>query len=345
MLPLSCLSGLLFASSPARAETEAVLDPEVAFVAGETTLWSPLFQASWDKLNSLHEGEPERVEPPNKLIKKLNTYQWDEETVFPADSYQVFAGPATEEFHDEAAKKIEAFTGLTIPPLESPSPNGNLIFGALSRDLEFKSQFFQSKKKALQFTDGSGKEHPCSFFGTAGKTSGAYGDTVKVLHYDESQKSFTLSIASEKEGETLIIFRDPKVSSFEQAIQQVRGHRQTEKASRLREGDIVKIPYLNLKSETSFTSRLQGKRFYKGEAIPWIIADAYQLTEFELFEKGARIKVATGASDEPFGLLPAPRNFACDGPFLVFGWREGVDIPYLAVRVDSGEVLTPFEKE
>jgi hypothetical protein len=45
------------------------------------------------------------------------------------------------------------------------------------------------------------------FFGTAGKLSGAYGDSVNVLAYNKQEATFMLSIATDKPSERIIIYR------------------------------------------------------------------------------------------------------------------------------------------
>ncbi|MEZ7955950.1 MAG: hypothetical protein QMC23_08460 [Rubritalea sp.] len=50
-----------------KAETKVVLELENLPEFGESMVWSPLFQATWDKWNEQHKGKPIKVEPENKL--------------------------------------------------------------------------------------------------------------------------------------------------------------------------------------------------------------------------------------------------------------------------------------
>ena len=342
------LSGLLVISCQAFAQTKAILDPEEEFISGKNTIWSPLFQASWDQLNAFHQGAPERVEPPNALIDKLNSYDWNEDSVFPENSHQIFAGPATRDFYSKTAKVIKEKYQIDLPPVQNYDPTHNLVYGALARNVEFKTPFFRSKKKPLSFTTSTGKTHSSAFFGTAGKASANFGENVRVLNHEDHGKAFILSISTMQEEEFLIVYQDPETKSFQQAIQNIRGFQQTRGASYLHKGDVVKIPYLRLNSHTDFSSQLQGSRYYQGEPTPCRIVSAFQITEFELFEKGAQVRIATGTHDAPFGPLPPkpkPRHFICDLPFVVFLWREGAELPYFATRIDNTEALTPFEEK
>ncbi len=106
----------------------------------------------------------------------------------------------------------------------------------------------------------------------------------------------------------------------------------------------MKIPYLSLRSRASFLDQLQGARFFQGDSTPWRMTAAYQLTQFELTEKGAKVRVQTGAGGGPFGGPPekpviVPRNFICDGAFYVFLWKDEAQLPYFAALIDSADVM------
>ena len=325
---------------------------------GATQVWSPLFQASWEKLNAIQGGELEKVVPPNALIKKLEEFEWQAESVMPKDGYAVYAGPATQEFARETAASIKEKFEIEIDASRVPTiPQGKAAYGILLRDLKFKKKFFRSRKQALEFRARTGKSHKVEFFGTAGSHSGGYGDFVKVLHYDPGASSFILSVATDREGENLIVYRPDLECSFRIAMERVKkalekplsGPSGSLKDGLLHRKDVIKIPYVTVDADTDFTEQLSGGLHYAGEPLPWLVARAFQVTKFELFEEGARVRVETGVGIEPFGEPPkpppvTPRSFVCDRPFYVFLWRTGADWPYLATWVDGGDCLTPFPK-
>lgn len=351
---------LFIAGFPVLGGTNAVLDIEKLPPQGQTLVWSPLFQASWDKLNAMHGGVPEKVVPPNKLISRLDQFQWRMDEVMPKDGYATFAGPTTQEFAQATAVKIKKQFGVEMTPSNATAvPGGVSLYGILVRDLSFQKGFFRSRKNPLSFKDGTGATHDVKFFGTIGRHSGKYGNSVKVLDYKPLKKSFILSIVTDRVDETLIIYRPDLAMSFGKAIQQVAGAIKVPfdgpygslTDGTLHKNDTVKIPYLTLNANTFFTSQLKGARFYAGENQPWQIAQAYQITNFELFEKGARIRVETRVDDGPFGGPPpppprrvtyVPRNFVCDEPFFVFVWREGAPWPYFSAWIDGDAALNTF---
>ncbi len=94
-----------------------------------------------------------------------------------------------------------------------------------------------------------------------------------------------------------------------------------------------------------------------GFQLYWKIIEAQQLLNFSLDEKGAMTQMVFKVSPDfeamgglgggevlPQGVtvesLPEwPKGFKLDGPFLAALWRKGADWPYLAVWVDSEDVI------
>jgi beta-galactosidase/beta-glucuronidase len=115
----------------------------------------------------------------------------------------------------------------------------------------------------------------------------------------------------------------------------------------LHEGDVVQVPYLSLDVTEDMAGRLRGWRFYGGEGDPWTIRRAEQVTKFELFEKGARVRVETSIESDPFagdiGPTPVPRRFIYDRPFFVFLWRDGAEWPYFGAWIGDASALREFK--
>jgi len=298
------------------------------------------------------------VEPPNPLIDKFQAFPFNPVNLLPPDGFAVYAGPSNPDFAKKVAKGVKAKFGFGMPPDQLPhAPGAHALYGILMRDLTFEKRFFRSFRQPLDFKDGSGTVHKVAFFGTAGKTSGSYGDAVKVLSYNRKEHSFILSIATNKPAERIIIYRSDHALSFDLAIEHVNAAIKAPLAGALgaandptlHRRDTVKIPYLKIYTETDFSDQLKGLLYYGGESVPWTITKARQITKFDLFEKGAKIRVVDEAEVVPFGPAPrrgktiyAPRAFICDVPFFVAAWRDGVPVPYFAAWIDGLGVLAPF---
>ena len=325
---------------------------------GVTQVWSPLFQASWDKLSEMQRGKLEKVVPPNVLIAKLEEFKLQSAEVMPKDGFAVYAGQANQVFARETAASIKRQFNIEIDSSRVPTiPQGVPAYGILLRELKFEKKFFRSQKTALEFRSRTGQVRRVEFFGTAGSHSDNYGEHVKVLHYKPETSAFILSVATDRNDENLIIYRPDEECSFRNAFEHVKkavkeplsGAYGSLTHGSLHRNDVVKIPYVTIDADTDFKGQLSGALHYTGEALPWLVAGAFQVTRFELFEEGARVRVDTGVGTEPFGEPPkpppvTPRSFVCEKPFFVFLWRAGADWPYLATWIDGGECLTPFPK-
>ncbi len=337
------------------ADIKAVLDLDKITDPGDSIVWSPLFQATWDKLNAQHGGKPIKVEPENKLMMLLDSMKWDEKSVMPVGGYATFSGPATKAFAAQTAKQIQEQFGVDMPASQVPdNPAGIAAYGVLVRDLNFEKEFFKSKSSLMQFRDRKNKIHKVAFFGTKGNHSAYYAQKVRVLRYENEGSDFILSISTKMEGERVIIYKPAIVGTLRTAMNQVLesqknlldGKYGSLKDPNLHAADTVKIPFVSFNNQTEFLDQLQGARYYKGDPTPWTMSAAYQITQFELSEKGAKVKIHSGSADAPFGDPQDdpqifPRNFICDQSFYVFLWKDGAELPYLAVMIDSVDEMKP----
>ena len=359
MRHVALLTSLLLAAHPlATGAPVCILNLDEVPPKGVTQVWSPLFQASWEKLNELQHGKLEKVVPPNVLIANLEEFKWQPEEVMPKDGFAVYAGPANQEFARETAASIKKRFDIDIDSSRVPTiPQGKAAYGILLREPKFEKKFIRSQKTPVEFRSRTGQVHRVKFFGTAGSHSDNYGEHVKVLHYQPETSAFILSVSTDRKGENLIIYRPDEVYSFRNAVEHVKkamkeplsGAYGTLKHGSLHRKDIVKIPYVTINADTDLKGQLGGDLHYAGEALPWRVAAAFQVTRFELFEEGARIRVEKGVGADPFGEPPkpppiTPRSFVCDQPFYVLIWRARADWPYLAAWIDDGDCLTPFSK-
>lgn len=346
------LSGLIFSiHTTTSAEPRAVLETDKQPERGETLVWSPLFQASWDKMNTMHAGKPVKVVPPNALIERLDHFKWVEKKVMPPDGYAVYAGLDTKEFARQTADDVKKRFGFDMrADLLPQTGRAHAYYGVLIRDLVFKKQFYRAKKAALAFKDGKNAVHQVSYFGTAKHHSAGYGKHVRILSNPADKAGFVLEIDTDRAAEKIIIYRPKKAVTFDRGIQHVVACRKSPCRGRfgettfpyLWEGDIIKIPYLKIQAHTDFTHLFKATRYYNDDPRPWNISRAYQVTEFELGEKGARIRLQTGTADA-FGDSPVPRKFICDRPFFVFAWKDGAELPYFAAWIDGADALAPFK--
>lgn len=335
----------------ARAEVVTLIGPSQEMPGGKTVVWSPLFQATWDKMNETIGGKPKKIEPPNELMTKLDTFVWEPEKIMPEGGWQTWSGPATKDFLDRVNTESIKLTGEDKGPfkLDNYSPRVIACFGLLNREVEFEKAFYKSTKVPMQFGN---EKTAVRFFGIKGRESGDYGKSVKVLAYRPKDGSHALEISCKEIDDKVILYMPPKSQNFDTACNWIREWRKAfapdEKTTDdwndryLHAEDEVIVPYVSFKTETDLKQDLVGDRFYGRPDDPWTILAAIQNTKFDLYEKGARVRVEVTLLSEPFGgpvHQPIPRKFIYDRPFFVFLWRENVEWPYLGVWVADDSVL------
>ncbi len=351
---MKALFPLLLFISGARAEVITAVDPFDAVPPGKTVVWSPLFQAAWDSMNSELEGKLVKVVPPNKLMARLDAFEWDAESVMPEGKWKVWSGAATEEFLKTVNREAAGMTGGTAGPFKLGDENGDglAIFGLLDQEVEFVHPFFKSVKTPMEF----GKEKAeVKFFGSTGKLSNDYGRSVQVLAYRPVDGSHALEVSCKGVDEKVIFYRPPAAQDFATACKWLREWRKTFKWNEelpgtwndrlLHRNDEVRVPYVSLDLTEDFSDRLGGGRFYTASVAPWRVTRAEQVTIFGLHEKSAKLRVETSADLEPFGSMSedsVPRMFHYDRPFFVFLWRKDAEWPYFGVWIGDASALRKF---
>ncbi len=340
-----------------RADVVTIVEPSQKMPEGKTVVWSPLFQATWDAMNVKFGGKPTKIEPANELMTSLDNFTWEPEKVMPEGNWKTWAGPATEEFLNQVNEDAAKMTGEEKGPfiLKAPSPTSIACFGLMNREVEFEKEFHQSKINPLEFRAGKNNIN-VQFFGVRGRSTGSYGNSVRILSH--SEKSHALEISCKAVDEKVVLYLPSEPEDFSVALEKIRTMRKVfdDEASKsvykfqtspmLNDVDDVRIPYISLSASEDLAGQLSGMRFYSNSGVPWRIMRAEQKTEFELFEKGAKVRVEVSIEAAPFGgpppLPPTPREFFYDRPFFIFMWRDKAELPYLGVWVADDSVLKKF---
>ncbi|MDF1755980.1 MAG: hypothetical protein P1U89_24545 [Verrucomicrobiales bacterium] len=335
---------LLFCCSSGKAQN-LILTPKESVTPGKSAAWSPLFQASWDRLNQANGGPSNGS--GNAAIEALDSFRWDEKSVMPPGKYDVRISEGTPEFLKESnealVKQFGPDAGIRYL---NPIPEGGLVVvGHLAAGIDYPVAFFDSGKRRMPFYIGDQKVY-ARFFGTAGKFSRYYGKSVKLLSVAKER----LCIEVESQDQSLILYLptgapDRSLSATMAVVKALRddfANLADEKGNRypyLREKDVVKIPHVDFSVEENLTERLNSWRNTPGSG-PRRVSFASQSIAFQMNEKGAKVVSHTEIA-EPFGAPPkiVPRHFIYDRPFYIFLWRKEATFPYFACYVNSVDLL------
>ncbi len=345
------LLSLIFAAH-ASAGIVTLPDPSSPLPAGETAVWSPLFQATWDAMNAHLGGKPGKIDPPNELMSRLDAFDWKAEVVMPEGAWKTWAGKATPDFLKRVNAEAREMVGEDPFRLSGEGiPNTIACFGLLDREVEFVKPFYRSKAVPMEF---GAEKSPVRFFGATGDLADEYGEAVKVLAFRPVDGSHALEISCKGGDDKVILYRPSKAQDFTTACRWVRKWREDFDGNavlpggwddrKLHVGDEVRVPYVSLDAKADFAGLLRGDRFHGDPRLPWRIRIAEQKTKFELHEKGARARVDVSMEADPFAADPRtiPRRFIYDRPFFVFLWREKAEWPYLGVWVGDVSALRRF---
>jgi hypothetical protein len=335
------------------ADVVTLAHPSEALPHEKTVVWSPLFQATWDKLNTELGGKAEKVVPPNELTAKLDSFQWEANKIMPAGSWKTWSGPSTPDFLKRVNEEAAKMTGEAKGPfrLSEENESNRAVFGLLDRVVSFRKAFLRSRGEPMAFRVGD-KESPVSFFGCRSDMSGGLRESVRVLAFRPVDRSHAIQILCKEADDSVVLYRPAKSMDFATACSWIRTWRAlatTNKAEfgawndpLLHETDEVRIPCVDLEYTADLTSKLKGVRIHKGK--PWSIERAEQKTRFQLHKKGARVRVEV--SIEPFadsqGPRIIPRKFIYDRPFFVFLWRDGAEWPYFGAWIGDVTALKAF---
>jgi len=86
-------------------------DPHSPLPEGETVVWSPLFQATWDAMNKEIGGKAKKIDPPNELMARLDAFDWKADAVMPEGAWKTWAGEATPDFLNRVNAEASQMTG------------------------------------------------------------------------------------------------------------------------------------------------------------------------------------------------------------------------------------------
>jgi hypothetical protein len=353
--PLRTLVFGLLLSALASGDVVTLVHPEEVLPPEKTVVWTPVFQAAWDQFNNKMGGPPARVDPPNALMEKLDSFHWDATKVMPDGSWKAWCGLATHEFLTQVNKEAAAITKEPEGPfkLQQETAASLAFFGILDRDVEFQHAFFPSTKTPMKFRIKEAG-YPVQFFGVRGGLSEEFSDSIRVLAYRPVDCSLAIQIHCKRDDDTVILYLPPKQQNFATACHWIRTWRsQSEQNAdnagawndrNLHAGDEIQIPYVSLESKADFMPLLGSLRYHRNNDTPWQIDSAGQITRFQLHEKGARVRVeaAGSASFSATPPPPIPRHFLYDRPFFVFLWRDQAEWPYFGAWIGDASALKPF---
>jgi len=332
---LTLSTGPLFAGQPV-----SLAHPELALPAQRTVVWTPLFQAAWDRPFEVL-GEPVAIKPACPLADRFNRFEWKAQDTMPAKGWRVWSGPATSTFIDQANADAATLLGEERGPFSiEPREHGVVSLGVLKKSVRFPKALFRAKNQTMEFRSGDGEGSKVPFFGVRGQLSGNFGSMVRILAHGDGFHALAIR---GKQDESVICYLPKEPGTFASTCAELRASLAKKPTGqwgagddpRLHANDDLRIPVLEFDAVADFLPDLSSEFYFDGDIRPWMFYKAVQQVEFRLDESGAKVRATVEAGMEPLGEPPpmTPRAFHFNRPFFVFLWRDGADWPYFGAWI------------
>ena len=296
------------------------------------TAWCGTFNLIWNDLKNDLAKKDIIFTPQPTAVDNLNKGTFNT-SYLSEDSYYKVYGTPTPELKKQIEKAIKEKFNETSSILddfnwEGATEKDYFLYTMLKKEFEFPKVF-------TNLDNGNfGKYKNVKYFGINSSTDKAVRDQVKVLYYNSSS-DFAVKLKT-KQNDEVIISRGNTETNFGDTFKSI-----TEKSSKydgsksFNETDKLKIPKIsfNLKQEIT---EVENKVFTYSNGEEHYIETALQTIEFELDEKGGRIKSEAGIMDKLIAEMPEePRDFMVDDTFTIFLKEEGRDLPYFAAQISD----------
>ena len=296
------------------------------------TAWCGTFNLIWNDLKNDLAKQDIIFNPQPTMVDNLNKGTFNT-SYLSEDSYYKVYGTPTPELKKQIEKAIKEKFNETSSILddfnwENGQDGNHFLYVMLKKQFEFPKVF--TKLENGDF----GKYKNVKYFGIDSNTDEAVRDQVKVLYYNSSS-DFAIKLKT-KQNDEVIISRGNTENNFGDIFKGI-----TEKSSKY-EGkksfsktDKLKIPKIsfNLKQEIT---EVENKPYTFSNGDIYYIEKALQTIEFDLDEKGGRIKSEAGMMTKLSAAMPEePREFMVDDTFTIFLKEKGKDLPYFAAQISD----------
>lgn len=296
------------------------------------TAWCGTFNLIWNDLKNDLAKKDIIFNPQLTVVDNLNKGTFNT-SYLSEDSYYKVYGTPTLELKKQIEKAIKEKFNETSSILDDFNWEGGqdgdyFLYVMLKKQFEFPKVFTTLENG--QF----GNYKNVKYFGIDSTTDKAVRDQVEVLYYD-STSDFAVKLKT-KQNDEVIISRGNTENNFGEIYKGIVEKSNKYEGSRtFNELDKLKIPKIsfNLKEEIK---EVENKTFTYSNGEEHYIETALQTIEFELDEKGGRIKSEAGMMDKLNSAMPEePRNFYVDDTFTIFLKEEGKDLPYFAAQISD----------
>lgn len=301
--------------------------------------WCATFQLVWNDLKNEYVKQDVEFAIPNQMMENLNQETFTEEMLSDEYYYKTW-GPKTLEMKSKIEKGIKEKFNETSDLLDrvdwenvhSEDCERMIFYTMLRRDFEYPKEF--TKLPEGNFGD---EYENVKYFGINGSSNKQLNSQVRVLFYN-SDEDYAVSLET-KNGDEVVLYKNPTGKTFEEIYANLTDKADAYKGKKaFAEIDQLKVPYVKM-NELREYHELCGNPFLTLEGKEIIIDQAMQTIQFEIDEKGGKIKSeAVITTKENAMIMPfeeEPRYFYFDDTFAMFLKEESKDVPYFGILIDD----------
>ena len=311
--------------------------------------WCGTFQLVWNDMQNEVVGKDIEFNPQISIVENLNKQSFTENNISDEYYYKTY-GLKTLKLKEEIEKGIKDKFNQKSDVLDKLSwddvPKDDsgytsdyrnyLFYTMLYREFNFKNPFAVLNNSIFEGTKDTYRD--VEYFGIDKDTSESVYKQIYVLYYN-SDEDFAV-ILNTKEGDQVLLTKGDNGNTFKEIYENVQSKSQNYKGNtRFTENDTFRVPKIKFNLLEEFTE-LENKVFYSKDGYECEIVKALQTIQFELDNKGGKIKSEAVIDLKETAALADPepeehRFFNFNSTFTMFLIEEGKELPYFAANIDD----------
>ena len=299
----------------------------------DNAAWCGTFNLIWNDLKNDLAKQDIKFTENSDIVDNLNKGTFTTNELSESSYYKTYGTPSLE-LKTEIEKAIKEKFNETSDILDSFDWEGHtekdyFLYSMLKKDFEYAKQFDKLDNGTFE------KYNNVRYFGITGRTKDQVREQIEVLYYN-SEDDFALKIQTKSDDEIIVSVGNNEDNFLDIYNNIINKSENYEDGKRFRDNDTFKMPYITFDLKEEITEVIN-KPFYFSNGEEYVITQALQTIEFDLDEKGGRIKSEAGImADNAMAVMPQePRKFNVDQTFTIFLMEHGKDLPYFAARISD----------
>lgn len=300
---------------------------------GDNTVWCGTFNLIWNDLKNDIAKQDIKFTVNSDVVNNLNKGTFTINELSESSYYKTYGTP-TLELKAEIEKAIKDKFNETSDILDSFNWEGHtekdyFLYSMLKKDFEYPKVF--DKLENGNFENYSNVR----YFGVTGKSNNQIKEQLDVLYYN-SENDFAIKIKTKSEDEIIVTVGNEEDNFLDMYNNIMIESGKYKDSIKLRDGDTFKMPYITFDLKEEITE-VENKPFLFSNGDEYIIEMALQAIEFELDEKGGKVKSEAGMMvNKTTSIRPQePRKFNVDKAFTIFLVEHGKKLPYFAAKISD----------